>query len=145
MKTDTAAPSPRDLLHRAKLRSTQQRLHVLQAFAAHAGSLTPQKIRQWVQRRGGTIDLATIYRMLDVFEEHGLLHRHQTSGGALLCSLADMQERGHHGFLSCERCGRVQEFHDVALCHAAEKLAARSHFTITKRVNELTGICAACS
>lgn len=131
-----------DLLRQSGLRDTQPRRLVLKALGHIQKPATQSDVHAWIARHKGTVNLVTIYRVLEKFEELGLVHRHPSSGGLTLCSLP--HEKGHHGFLSCHECGHVEEFTDSDLCRREDLIARRAGFRAREHVSEIVGLCASC-
>lgn len=130
------------LLRKYGLRDTQSRRMVVEAMQDLRRPVSPYDIRKWIDARGDTIGIVTVYRILAVLEKLNLVHRHACSGLISLCSLPD--SKGHHGFLHCHSCGFVEEFMDSALCRAEDAVAKKAKFTPLKHVSEILGLCSSC-
>lgn len=126
-----------------KLRDTQTRRLVLQAMHASKTPLCPADIRQWILDRGAAINTVTVYRILDTFTALGIVHKHPYNGLYTVCTMP--QTPGHHGFLHCQDCGTVEEFHDHRLCTIENDIAARAGYKPTLHVSEIRGICSQCA
>ena len=121
------------------LRDTRPRRLVLGELKRIKGATDPKAIHRSLR---GQVDLVTVYRVLRAFEEHGIVHRHPSSGGYALCTMPEAA--GHHGFLSCRRCGNVKEFLDLALCRREDSIAERSGFSPEHHVSDIVGLCLSC-
>ncbi len=130
------------LLKRHGLRDTQSRRLVLKVLMGTKKPLTHREIHARVRKSHATVNLVTIYRMLETFEELGLIHRHLRSGGVFLCSLPE--EEGHHVLLSCDDCGRVEECCDTTLCKYEDLIARRAGFAPKSHRSEVVGLCSSC-
>lgn len=139
LSTDTIAKT---LAHH-KLRDTQTRRLVLQAMHASKKPLSPADIRQWILRRGAAINTVTVYRILDAFAALNIVHKHPYNGLYTACSMPETP--GHHGFLHCDDCGSVEEFHDHRLCRIENDIATRAGYKPTMHVSEIRGICSQCA
>lgn len=83
-------------------RVTLQRRIVCDVLAAAPGEhLDAAEI---VARSGETLDLSTVYRTLDVFEQLGVLHHVHLGHGP---GIYHLSERTDHHHLMCEHCGQV--------------------------------------
>lgn len=101
-----------DALTRAGLRITLQRRRICQVLAdASDEHLAATDI---AARAGDpdAIDLSTVYRTLEVFEELGVLHHVHLGHGP---GIYHLSERTDHHHLVCERCGRVVDLPVEAL------------------------------
>ncbi|VEH67630.1 Fe(3+) uptake regulation protein [Rodentibacter pneumotropicus] len=59
--------------------------------------------------QGSDIGLATVYRVLNQFDEAHILIRHNFEGNKSVFELAPTE---HHDHIICEDCGKVFEFSD---------------------------------
>ncbi len=132
-----------DVLRKAGLRDTQSRRMVVEALRKAGKPLSPLAIRKAIATKGQAINQVTVYRILEVLEEHKMLHRHPCSGDVTFCTMPG--QTGHHGFLHCVSCGKVDEFASEELCRAEGEVAKRAGFTAHNHVSELIGICAKCT
>jgi hypothetical protein len=55
-----------------------------------------------------------------------IVHQHPCDGSYSLCSLPG--ENGHHAFLHCTQCGKIEEVCDELLCKAEHAIAKKAHF-----------------
>ena len=134
--------SPQTILRKHALRDTQPRRLVLQALIDRQKPASHKEIYEWIQQQNAAINLVTVYRTLETFEKSGILHRHPSSGGMMLCSIGE--HKGHHGFLSCEKCGSVEEFCDETLQSQESHIAANAGFMPKHSISETVGVCAGC-
>jgi Fur family ferric uptake transcriptional regulator len=123
------------------LRSTRQRLAVLQALAAEPNDATAQEIYAWLAKRGEGIGLATVYRTLALLNRHGIVDALAHRPGELCYRLCG---EGHHHHLVCGECHRVVELDDCDLGDWLSRLAVKHEFAISAHTVEVTGICADC-
>ena len=125
------------------LRDTRPRRMVLCCLADADRPLSPQDIHERIRSVGRSVNLVTVYRVLEALEETGLVHRHPCDGGITLCTRPGTG--GHHGFLHCVGCGQTQEFVSEELARAEDVITSRIGFVPASRMSELTGRCAACA
>jgi Fe2+ or Zn2+ uptake regulation protein len=135
--------TPSSILKTFGLRDSAARRSVLAALLQTKKPLSHKEMHALLLENGDAINLVTVYRTIDTFLERGVIHRHHSSGGFVLCSLRE--EGGHHGFLSCEKCGKVEEFTSPALCREEMHIATNAGFSLKSHVNEVSGICARCA
>jgi Fur family ferric uptake transcriptional regulator len=118
------------------LRRTAQREKVLDAVRVlrHA---TPEQLRDAVDG----VDLATVYRTLELLEELGLVkHTHLGHGAPSYRPAAD-----EHVHLVCHSCGVVTDV-DAELADAlARRLRAERDFELDRAHFTVFGRCAACT
>ena len=134
--------NPASILRRYSLKDTQSRRFVLKALLHFSKPVLHKDIHAWIQKHDAVTSLVTVYRTLEKFQELGIVHRHPSSGGFILCSVDEAE--GHHCFLSCEECGSVAEFSKKTFCSSEEKIAQEAGFTPKKRTSEIIGVCSRC-
>ena len=129
------------LLARHGVRSTRQRLAVLDALTAEPNDATAQEIHGRLVTRGNAVGLATVYRTLALLSKHGVvdaLMHHPGEACYRVCG------EGHHHHLVCDACHRVVELGDCDLDAWLAGLAAQHGFTVSAHTVEVTGTCADC-
>src|SRR5437667_11958478 len=76
--------------------------------------LTAQEIFDELRGEGRGVGIASIYRVLELLTEKGLLQR--VDFGAGVAGFEPAHSRGeHHHHLACSNCGRVEAFEDDEL------------------------------
>ena len=130
----------RDRLHAHGLRVTPQRELVL-AAVDHLGHATPDAICAEVQRRAPGVNLSTVYRTLELFEQLGLIrHAHFGHTAATYHSAGDHA----HLHLVCHRCGAVTEA-DVELAdELVGRLRGAHGFFPDVEHMAISGLCTGC-
>lgn len=123
------------------VRVTTQRLLVLEALAALGGHTTADEILRWASARQPAINLATVYRTLELLMSIGMVA--QTDLGGSATSFELVGETPHH-HLVCERCGAVLELDDAALQGVREALLRDYGFDVTSRHIAIFGMCRGC-
>jgi Fur family ferric uptake transcriptional regulator len=136
-----ADPSYEGRLRRQGVRVTPQRLIVLEALAAQGGHIAADEILQWALARYPAINLATIYRTLDLLISIGLVA--QTDFGSGVSHFELVGDAPHH-HLVCEHCHAVFEVDDEAL-HSMQQSIMRDYgFLTNTRHLALFGSCQRC-
>ena len=94
-----------------------------------------------VYRRASSIDprisIATVYRTVRLFEEEGILERHDFGDGKARYEEAPTE---HHDHLIDLKTGRVIEFHDDEIEAIQQRIAARLGYRLTGHRLELFGL-----
>jgi Fur family ferric uptake transcriptional regulator len=130
-----------DRLRRLSVRVTPQRLFVLEAMEVNGGHMTAEEILQWASRRYPALNLATVYRTLDLLSQVGMVTQTDLGGGAATYELVG--DSPHH-HLACERCGGVIEM-DEALLEGLRDQALRVYgFHANPRHLAIFGVCRGC-
>lgn len=123
------------------VRVTPQRLFVLEALEQAGGHMTAEQIMQWAARRYPALNLATVYRTLDLLISVGLVAQTDLGGGAAHYELVG--DSPHH-HLACERCGQVIEMDEALLAGLRADALARYGFHARPRHLAIFGLCAPC-
>lgn len=130
------------VLHGSGLRDTQPRRVVFQALQKLKKALTPHDLQRSLAAKKTDINIVTVYRVLEAFEKANIVHRHPCNGAFSLCTIP--HQKGHHGFLHCNSCDKVEEFTDQSLCNLEHGIAKKAGFTPMDHVSEIIGRCKLC-
>ncbi|CZF77524.1 MULTISPECIES: ferric iron uptake transcriptional regulator [Grimontia] len=87
---------------------------------------------------GEEIGLATVYRVLNQFDDAGIVTRHHFEGGKSVFELATQH---HHDHLVCLDCGRVIEFTDDVIEERQKDIANQFNIRLTNHSLYLYGHC----
>lgn len=127
------------LLKQLGLKVTLPRLKVLALLQNPLSPhFTAEKIYRYLIEQGEEIGLATVYRVLNQFEEVGLITKHNFEGGKAVFELATQESHDH---LICLDCGRVFEFEDKLIRQQQEKIAQKHHLELSDHHLALYGHC----
>ena len=98
------------LLKKAGLKITEPRLTILALMQHHKNQhFSAEDVYKILLEQGSEIGLATVYRVLNQFDEAHILIRHNFEGNKSVFELAPVE---HHDHIICEDCGKVFEFTD---------------------------------
>ena len=98
------------LLKKAGLKITEPRLTILSLMQEHKNEhFSAEDVYKILLDQGSEIGLATVYRVLNQFDEANILIRHNFEGNKSVFVLAPTE---HHDHIICEDCGKVFEFSD---------------------------------
>jgi Fur family ferric uptake transcriptional regulator len=115
-------------LKSAGLKSTLPRLKVLNLFEnGDERHLSAEDVYRKLLASGDDVGLATVYRVLNQFEQAGLLVKHHFEGDK---SVFELNQGEHHDHIVCLQCGRVEEFHDATIELQQTEAATRRGFAI---------------
>ncbi len=129
-----------DLINRgvAKgLRMTDQRRVVARVLGAADDHPDVEELYARAVAIDPRISLATVYRTVKLFEEAGLLDKHEFGDGRARYEDA---ERDHHDHLIDVSTGQVIEFVDPEIEELQERIAARLGYRLIGHRLELLGI-----
>lgn len=101
------------LLKKAGLKITEPRLTILELMQGRKNEhFSAEDVYKILLEQGSEIGLATVYRVLNQFDEARILIRHNFEGNKSVFELAPTQ---HHDHIICENCGKVFEFNDSVI------------------------------
>lgn len=101
------------LLKKAGLKITEPRLTILELMQGRKNQhFSAEDVYKILLEQGSEIGLATVYRVLNQFDEARILIRHNFEGNKSVFELAPTQ---HHDHIICEDCGKVFEFNDSVI------------------------------
>jgi Fur family ferric uptake transcriptional regulator len=122
-------------------RITPQREMIIETLAHSGDHMTAERIYEQVQGRTRAVNIATVYRTLDLLVERGLVSRSIRSDGQLAYATG---RHGPHIHLTCRQCGQVVDADYRLVSPLAEQLQAQYHFATDIQHLSMTGLCAGC-
>lgn len=139
-----------DALDRAKsafetkgLRLTSLRQHVFEEIAASHHAMGAYDVLARLAEKGQRLAPISIYRALDALLEAGIIHRLESKNAFFACHSRHPDDRDQL-VLACDTCSRVAEVPGDAVFAAIDAAAAGVQFRTSRRVTEVTGLCADC-
>jgi Fur family ferric uptake transcriptional regulator len=131
------------MLAREGLKRGGARERVIELLASEPCALSAVEIEEALRAQGRETGRASIYRVLELLVEQGLVERVAVGHG--LSRFEPIQPSGeHHHHLVCESCGRLVAFDDPALERAIDGLSARLGARVERHDVVLRGACADC-
>lgn len=125
------------------LRRGGARERVIELLAGQPCALSAVQIEDALREHGTPTGRATIYRVLELLIEHGLVERVTVGPGqAMFERLTPDGEHHHH--LLCEQCGRLVAFDDPGLEQAIDSLSQRLGVRVAHHDVVLRGACERC-
>jgi Fur family ferric uptake transcriptional regulator len=126
-------------LKKAGLKITLPRLKILEILHKPANQhISAEDVYKILLEQDEEIGLATVYRVLNQFDDAGILNRHHFEGGK---SVFEISHKKHHDHLVCLKCGKVIEFEDEVIEKHQEEVAERHNMTLTHHSLYLYGEC----
>lgn len=148
--TTPDGPSPADRLferfHRwlreRHLPVTRQRDAVARIVFAGGEYLSAEGVARRLREAGTVVGTATVYRVLDLLVESGLVRAHEFGEG--FRRFEPLLSPGPHGHLVCSRCGRVTEFSTERFERLLPLVADEQGFQHQSHDVEIRGLCRRC-
>ena len=129
-------------LRRKGLRVTPQREMILSAFAQGHSHMTAEQILEKVHELSPTVNIATIYRNLDMLREADILTVTVLPGQPLAWELASSHPHHH---LVCDHCHGVEQIPDEIISDLSARLLEQHGFHANLKHLALSGTCSACA
>jgi Fur family transcriptional regulator, ferric uptake regulator len=131
------------VLSRAGLKRGGARERVIELLASQPCALSAVEIEDALRASSRPTGRASIYRVLDLLAEHGLVERVAVGDGQ--ARFERTHPSGiHHHHLVCDRCGRLVAFDDPGLERAIDQLSERLGVRIESHDVLLRGACERC-
>jgi len=122
-------------------RITPQREMIVQALAHDCDHMTAEDIFQQVQARTQAVDIATVYRTLDLLVGAGLATRILLKNGQQVFTIS---QHGPHLHLVCRSCGNVLKIDHQLLLPLVAELHALYGFEADWQHISVVGTCQSC-
>ncbi|MFC3025572.1 ferric iron uptake transcriptional regulator [Vibrio zhugei] len=124
----------------AGLKVTLPRLKILEVLQQpECQHISAEDLYKKLIDLGEEIGLATVYRVLNQFDDAGIVTRHHFEGGK---SVFELSTQEHHDHLVCLDCGMVIEFNDEMIERRQHEIAERFNINLTNHSLYLYGKCA---
>ena len=131
----------RDLCSARGLAVTHQRQVIWDTLAELHGHPSPEEVYESVRQRIPSISLATVYKNIRKFIEHGLLSEVSLHHGS---ARLETNPAAHHHMV-CLRCRTIVDLEDEALEPVRMKKHLPNGFRIQRYSVEVIGICNRCA
>lgn len=127
-------------LKNAGLKVTLPRLKILEVLQdPECHHVSAEDLYKKLIDIGEEIGLATVYRVLNQFDDAGIVTRHNFEGGK---SVFELTQQHHHDHLICLDCGKVIEFTDESIENRQKNIAERHGIQLSNHSLYLYGHCA---
>ena len=126
-------------LKRAGLKITLPRVKILAILQQPNNQhVSAEDIYKILLEHNEEIGLATVYRVLNQFDDAGIVTRHHFEGGK---SVFELSHKKHHDHLVCLKCGKVVEFEDEVIEERQENVAKQHKIKLMHHSLYLYGEC----
>ncbi|NTS76041.1 ferric iron uptake transcriptional regulator [Catenovulum sp. SM1970] len=126
-------------LKKAGLKVTLPRVKILEILQSEENQhISAEELYKVLLDKGEEIGLATVYRVLNQFDDAGIVTRHHFEGGK---SVFELSAKQHHDHLVCLKCGKVIEFADDVIEERQELMAKQHGLRLTAHSLYLYGEC----
>jgi Fur family transcriptional regulator, ferric uptake regulator len=133
----------RGLFHQVGLRLTRQRAEIYKVIEASSDHLDAEGVWELAKKRDQSINLATVYRTLNVFRDMGLIDQQFFSRNHSRTLFEGAQKPAHFHF-TCLLCGNVSEFQSDEIESLRVNLEAKKGWNISRVYFYAEGECSSC-
>jgi len=130
-----------DKLRQRGYRITPQREMIVDAIAHSDHHMTAEEIFSTIHMHSKALNLATVYRTLDLLVDVGLVSRADLGNGRIMYT---SDQHGLHLHLVCRQCGGVVGADSSLLASIEEQLHASYGFTADLHHLCISGLCKSC-
>jgi Fur family transcriptional regulator, ferric uptake regulator len=131
-------------LEAAGYRKAGARRAVVELLGRQHCCLTAQQIFDALRSEGRGVGIASVYRVLDLLTEKGLLQRIDVGAGTARYEPV-LASGEHHHHLVCDGCGKVEAFADEELEAAIQEVERRTGYSVAGHDVVLRGACSDCA
>ena len=126
-------------LKKAGLKVTSPRMKILEILKQPDNQhVSAEDVYKILLEQKDEIGLATVYRVLNQFDDAGIITRHHFEGGR---SVFELSAKDHHDHLVCLNCGHVFEFEDDVIEDRQVRIAEQNNIKLTNHSLYLYGEC----
>ena len=127
-------------LRKKGLKLTNQRMRVARNIFAMGSHFTVDHLAEALKKKQDNISRATIYRIVSVMAEAGLLIEHNFGQNAKFYEYSSA-EKEHHDHMICLYCGRIEEFCEEDIEEIQIQVANKFGFDLAEHSLNLYGHC----
>lgn len=131
---------PKELLKEKGIKITKGRIEILNIFKNSESSLSAEKIYQIYRYNNININLSTVYRTLELFEEKEIIEKITLNDGVFSYKLRSKTHKHH---LECDICHKEVEI-PCPMLQVEELVQNSTGFTLTDHDLVMKGVCKDC-
>lgn len=140
---EKAVAHARQVCEAKGIRLTALREAVLRVLTASHKALGAYEIIERMNEQGRRLAPISVYRIIDVLVEAGLVHRLESRNAYFAC-LSQHENSASMVVLLCEACNRVAETEAPAAWGAIKAITQDTGFSVSATVLEIQGQCPDC-
>ena len=142
MTTDSKHKDALLTLQKAGISKTSQRLAVLDILKTATKPLSANAIRQSLESKVN-VDKVTVYRILSLFRQHGIIREIASAGGVGYFEMATQNKHVHPHF-NCRNCGTLSCMEPQHFIKIPDLTLSKGYYSIEHIEINVSGICALC-
>lgn len=129
-------------LREVSLKATPARLGVLKILETIDKPIDVQTLIEYLNKKDIKTDPATVFRIVGMFTQKGLLKPIQLNEGKFRYELSSKSDHHH---LVCNKCGDIEDISDCNINALEKDIEKRKKFKVVNHALEFFGVCPACS
>jgi Fur family transcriptional regulator, zinc uptake regulator len=142
----TSLEQAAEIFAEKNIRFTDLRRKVFEEIASTQASVGAYEVLDRLAKKGTRLAPISVYRALDALLEAGVVHRLESKNSYFACRRMHKPRTGRPPiFLSCEKCGAVQEVDGDEIFRAIDHAADEVQFETRVRFVEVSGTCQECA
>jgi len=122
-------------------RITPQREMIIEAIAHQGNHINADEVFTLIQKRTQSMNIATVYRTLELLVEQGLASRINLGEDRVIYAT---HQHGPHIHLVCRQCGKVLDANQEMLSTFNHQLQSDYHFAADLQHISVLGLCNEC-
>jgi Fur family ferric uptake transcriptional regulator len=122
-------------------RITPQREMIIEAIAHQDNHINAEEIFALIQKRTQSMNIATVYRTLELLVEQGLASRIDLGEGRVIYAT---YQHGPHVHLVCRQCGQVLDANQDLLSTLNHQIQLDYRFAADLQHISVLGLCSEC-
>jgi Fur family transcriptional regulator, ferric uptake regulator len=134
--------SSRNLLDKAQLKYSRQREWLLDILKEQKTPITIEQLDELVRTKKLSINLSTIYRILDAFLKHGLIEK--TFNITMQSYVLELKHAQHRHYLICLDCQKMIPIEHCPMHDIVENIEKEQNFYVSAHQLEIYGYCSNC-
>ena len=131
----------KDELNEVNLRATPARMALMTFLEKSDKPLYVKDMIEFLEKKDIKTDPATVFRIVNMFTEKGLVKTIQLNEGKFRYELTNKTDHHH---LVCKNCGDIQDISDCNIEVLESHIEKKKNFKVTSHSLEFYGICANC-
>src|SRR6266704_298005 len=128
-------------LNDAALRATPARIAVMKLLEETEKPVDIAVVKDHLEKEHIATDPATVFRIMNMFTEKGLVKQISFNEGKFRYELASKPDHHH---LICNSCGKVEDFSDCAIPDLEKDIKKKKGFAVAAHALEFYGLCVTC-
>jgi len=130
-----------DELRAQGFRITPQREMIIETIAHQGNHINAEEVFAQIQKRTQSVNIATVYRTLELLVEQGLASRIDLGEGRVVYAT---HQHGQHIHLVCRQCGRIIDADQHMLSEVNQQFQSDYRFAADLDHIAVPGLCREC-